>query len=1091
MFGRAARGRRTLSAAAGRALAVGLLLGALAPAAGGGPAPTAVDLTGSGAAQDAVGFGVTGALIEVTVWSASGIAAGPSTQAAGPGGSYAWSFAQVPDSSLLNLTLRAWLPWDPNVTASAVFDLSNASAPQDYPGVNLTLPFEANESIRLQAPAGEVAVPRGRNVTVPVDVVVSGNTTVAHSGPLLSAGSPALNASFVGTPGAESRQPGESFLYNLTLSAGGTASPGNTTVTLALPSSSGANLTVEIPVRIVLNRQVAVLAATTVPDPPREGEPAKVQVQVANRGADFAASTTVRVSAHNATDPDLYSNNTAVDLPPGGAPTNVTFDWTPPWSPTPVTVFASVFAPDDWDPSDDALNATFSVESTNRPPVVNLSSPADGARAAGNLTVTGTASDPEGSAVAVEFSVDGAAPFRTATGPAFGFVWDLVALPDGPHILNATAQDDRGNRATASATVTVLNRGPNAAPQVDVSTPAPGDVVGATAWVNGTASDERDELVAVFVSVDGGPEEAAEGLGNWSYPWNATAAGAGEHQLQVVAYDGIDRSAAATVNVTVNLSAPGGLAFLGVQVAPAIVQPNGDMTVTGTVRYDTGVLAQGAEVSGNLRGFAAVGAGVADARGGFSFTLPAPSSEGDFVLDLNARDGGLLGNATQDVRVARGSAPDLEVAPGSLVVTPDPPLSNRTVHHTVDIRNLGPVAANATLRVWDESGGAPVLIYEWDFTVTAQRQASFDHVYAAGLHNLTVRVEDVDPPDVDLSNNEIVVGVRVHSLPDFALISLTPSRNDPTAGQNISILAVIHNLGEAGGTVVFELWDGTPAADNSTLIYQETIAPLPGEEDRIVAPWTTTEGDHEINGILVQSNPAELNISNNRLTIRIQASGPPQDEPPVLLPGVGGAAAALALGAAAGSRRKGKRPRPERARPPRSRQAQAVAVALLAAGLAAALIPAPAGARLQDAGVLPGPLNGVCATCHTDPNGGADLNAFGRDYGTELNRSGGAVNLTRLGALDSDGDGFDNAQEWNGGYLPGDAASNPSTGVRYAGFTGQGITSAAVAGIVLVVVSLLGAWLGFFMLQRRNQRLAARAGAARTKGEEEEDEPPA
>jgi hypothetical protein len=1042
------------------------------------PQPAASDMSGDGHVEDAVGFGLFGVEVEVTVWASSGIAAGPSTLTAGAGGNYSWAFAQVPDSSLMNLTLRAVAPWDPNLTAEMVFDLTNASAPFDFPGVVLALPFVANEGVSLVAPTGAVSVPRGRNATVAVEVEVVGNTTVAHEGPSVSSATGDLSATILGSPGPDAKAPGERFRYDISLAATGAAAPQNTTVTLTLPSTSGADLTVALPVRVVLNREVAVRSIATSPAPPQEAKPALILVEVANNGADFATAATVLVRAHNATEPALYANTTSVDLPPGGAAVVVSFGWTPPWSPTPVSLFASVFVPNDWDSDNDTLNGSVDIESTNAGPTVALSSPPDGTRAEGNITVTGTASDPEGGPLAVAFSVDGGPPFHNTTGTAFGFVWDIGALPDGPHVLTATARDDRGNQTSASASVVVLNRGPNAPPTVAVSTPEGGDTVPGGVWVNGTASDERDELAAVFVSVDGGPEATATGLSNWSFFWNASAVGQGPHTLRVEAFDGIDRSAPRTVNVTVNLTPATSIEFVGVVVSPAIVQPNGAMRVNGTLRFDTGVLAEGVEVSGNLRGFAAVAANSSAARGQFTLDLPAPSAEGNYTLDLNARFGSVLGNASLTVRVARGNAPDLEVAPGALRVAPDPPIANQPVQHTVDIRNLGPVTGHGTLRVWDETGGAPLLIHEEAFDVTSQRQASFVHSYFAGLHNLTVRIEGVTPPDVDLSNNELRVSLRVLSLPDFAVLSLTASRTDPEEGQNVSFLAVIRNVGEAGGTVTFELWDGAPAGANSTRFYFQAVALLPGDVERVVASWTSIAGEHDIHAALVLSAPEEHNLTNNVRHVEVHVTGKPAPEPPVFLPGLGGAAAAAGLGAAAAARRGGKREGP-----PRGRTGIAVVV-VLAVALAVAATPSPAGARLEDAGLIPGPLTGVCQTCHTDPNGGPGLNAFGRDFAKEANATGGPVDLERLAALDSDGDGYGNEAEWSDGYLPGDAASNPTTGVRYSGFSGSGVTSAAAATLALIALSLFGGWLGYTMLKRRNTRLAARAAARSDDGDD-------
>lgn len=66
-----------------------------------------------------------------------------------------------------------------------------------------------------------------------------------------------------------------------------------------------------------------------------------------------------------------------------------------------------------------------------------------------------------------------------------------------------------------------------------------------------------------------------------------------------------------------------------------------------------------------------------------------------------------------------------------------------------------------------------------------------------------------------------------------------------------------------------------------------------------------------------------------------------------------------------------------------------------------------------------------CATCHVDPRGGGVRNLFGQDY-EKLGLSAGDKYTGRLGALDSDGDGFSNDAEFAARTHPGDPKSKPS-----------------------------------------------------------------
>ena len=65
-----------------------------------------------------------------------------------------------------------------------------------------------------------------------------------------------------------------------------------------------------------------------------------------------------------------------------------------------------------------------------------------------------------------------------------------------------------------------------------------------------------------------------------------------------------------------------------------------------------------------------------------------------------------------------------------------------------------------------------------------------------------------------------------------------------------------------------------------------------------------------------------------------------------------------------------------------------------------------------------------CGTCHVDPRGGGRRNPFGKDYG-RIAIAQGERYTEALGALDSDGDGATNDQEFAAGTNPGDQRSKP------------------------------------------------------------------
>jgi hypothetical protein len=68
--------------------------------------------------------------------------------------------------------------------------------------------------------------------------------------------------------------------------------------------------------------------------------------------------------------------------------------------------------------------------------------------------------------------------------------------------------------------------------------------------------------------------------------------------------------------------------------------------------------------------------------------------------------------------------------------------------------------------------------------------------------------------------------------------------------------------------------------------------------------------------------------------------------------------------------------------------------------------------------------NFKCRTCHISRFGGKKLNPFGNDY-KRLGLQAGDNYTDELGALDSDGDGFSNSQEFGANTHPGDPKSRP------------------------------------------------------------------
>ena len=126
------------------------------------------------------------------------------------------------------------------------------------------------------------------------------------------------------------------------------------------------------------------------------------------------------------------------------------------------------------------LRVVGAVEVINRPPVVALTSPADGARftvAPASVTLTATASDPDGSVARVEFLRDGAV-IGTVTVPPYTL--PVSGLAEGQYTLAARAVDNQG-AATTSAPVRI--EVVDVPPVVTLSSPADGASFAAPAQI--------------------------------------------------------------------------------------------------------------------------------------------------------------------------------------------------------------------------------------------------------------------------------------------------------------------------------------------------------------------------------------------------------------------------------------------------------------------------------------------------------------------------------------------------------------------------------------------------------------------------------
>jgi Big-like domain-containing protein len=121
------------------------------------------------------------------------------------------------------------------------------------------------------------------------------------------------------------------------------------------------------------------------------------------------------------------------------------------------------------------------------PPVVTLTSPANGATftAPATITMTALAADPELRMARVEF-YSGSTLLGTDTSSLYSFTWSSV--PAGSYTLTAIAFDADGGQATSAAVSITVQPGSNEPPTVALTSPANGATFTAPATIDLTAS---------------------------------------------------------------------------------------------------------------------------------------------------------------------------------------------------------------------------------------------------------------------------------------------------------------------------------------------------------------------------------------------------------------------------------------------------------------------------------------------------------------------------------------------------------------------------------------------------------------------------
>jgi thermitase len=227
-----------------------------------------------------------------------------------------------------------------------------------------------------------------------------------------------------------------------------------------------------------------------------------------------------------------------------------------------------------WDPyygwgrvnAERAVARAVSLRSTDtQAPVVNISSPSEGATVTGIVSVDVSATDNVGVS-RVDLYVNGSLVGRDLTAP-YQFAWDTSKESEGTSRLRAEAYDAAGNRGTHSIDVTVHHESTDDGssddgaadtepPVVHVLSPADGSTVSGNVRLEASAVDNVG-VVRMEIAVNGRVMCASD-RGQVSCNWNTRKENAGDYSITATARDAAGNAGSASVTVKIDSGDGGG-----------------------------------------------------------------------------------------------------------------------------------------------------------------------------------------------------------------------------------------------------------------------------------------------------------------------------------------------------------------------------------------------------------------------------------------------------------------------------------------------------------------------------------------------------
>lgn len=256
----------------------------------------------------------------------------------------------------------------------------------------------------------------------------------------------------------------------------------------------------------------------------------------------------------------------------------------------------------------------------------------------------------------------------------------------------------------------------------------------------------------------------------------------------------------------------------------------------------------------------------------------------NFTIEVN--DG--LESVFEDFSVTVLANTDLVIDQSGIFFSNNAPNEGEIVYITAIFSNtldINPPSIGVAFWDGDPSNGG--ILIGMDTITTGGRTDSYfaqaQWTSEPGVHDIFVVLDPQDNiAEPDETNNIAFKPLSVTALPDFMIRTqdIGFTNPSPQSGEQINILAMIHNLGSASANNVNVLFY---LDDLSNIISQEVLNIDDYSTQFLMVQWIAIGGEHTI-GVFVDLNNSimEINESNNQASRTISVQG--QNLPPELYP---------------------------------------------------------------------------------------------------------------------------------------------------------------------------------------------------------------